>query len=663
MTIFTQKQKIKQSLMVLFLFTAGLFMASKAQATCHASFTDTVNGKLVRFASTSTISSGGHLTYHWSFGDGTHSDNGYPTHTYASFNTSYTVCLHIYDSVNSCDDSTCQTITTNGASCTAHFSSSISLLSVSFSNSGSSALAHSHSATWSFGDGTSATGDNPSHTYSHKGDYYVKVTIVDNVTNCSSYDDRDIYVTNCALTSSFTYSMSSRTASFTSTGSSSSTMTYVWTFGDGHTDTTSGSTASHAYGGSDNDYGVNLSISDPSTGCSADHSQTIHICKALSRFHYYITGHTIQFYADSSNSSSDTYSWLLGDNGAKSTSFGPSHTYPGEGSYSVCLTATDPGVSCSSLHCESIKIVDPTYCISGNVNVANGLSGHSMVYLISYNPSDSSLKALDSFQIYHDSAKFYEFCNLKNGTYYTKAALLSANANFSSYLPTYHNDATKWSSATAIVINNSSVGNANISMKAGSNPGGPGFIGGKITAGANKVGDPEVGILVILYNASNNPIAYTHTDVNGIYGISNLAYGSYSVGVEIPGKVCTQTTVTLSSSNASVKNVNYNVGIKTITAAEGSGIKNSDLTIENANVYPNPVTDKLIINTNLQTTQRVNIQITDVAGKVISETVKTISNGPQALELDATTLHNGIYFIKMQLQNNKVLEARFVKAQ
>ena len=236
-------------------------------------------------------------------------------------------------------------------------------------------------------------------------------------------------------------------------------------------------------------------------------------------------------------------------------------------------------------------------------------------------------------------------------------------SKYASYVPTYHNDALRWTTAVAITISGASVSSANITMRAGTNSGGPGFIGGKISAGANKVGDPISGIEVVLYDASSNPISYTYSDVNGLYSFSNLAYGTYSIEADIPGKTDYPMSVTISAANPKPSQANLVVNSKSIKGDLVSGIE-QDIAPSKAMVYPNPVADKLYIETSLQTAQNSTIQIIDETGKLVSSTNQSLPAGQQTVEIDAASLHNGIYFVKIQLlKDHQTLEARFVKVQ
>jgi len=137
-----------------------------------AGFTYDVSGSSVpvpvNFSNTSTNST----AWIWDFGDGGTSTEQSPSHTYSTAGD-YTVKLIASGAVNT--DSTLQILhllnQPTVAGFTYSFSGSNPPLTVNFSNTSTNATGWA----WDFGDGTTSTAENPSHTYSSSGDYTVKL--------------------------------------------------------------------------------------------------------------------------------------------------------------------------------------------------------------------------------------------------------------------------------------------------------------------------------------------------------------------------------------------------------------------------------------------------------------------------------------------------------
>ncbi len=123
-------------------------------------------------------------TYNWTFGDGATSTAQNPSHTYSSSGT-YTATLTVSDSSSPAKTATSQ-VTTNvsavgnplAASASATPTSGQVPLSVAFSGTATGGTPN-YSYSWDFGDGTTSTTQNPSHTYSTAGTYTAKLTVTD----------------------------------------------------------------------------------------------------------------------------------------------------------------------------------------------------------------------------------------------------------------------------------------------------------------------------------------------------------------------------------------------------------------------------------------------------------------------------------------------------
>ena len=143
-------------------------------------------GEPVTFDGTgSSDPDGGAITYAWSFGDGTTGTGARPTHTYGAAGV-YTVVLTVTD--DCATTSTCQTVAqildSSGnmpPSCNAGgpYSGGVGQ-PITFNGTGSSdpdGMIVSYA--WTFGDGSTGSGPQPTHSYAAKGNYTVGLCVVD----------------------------------------------------------------------------------------------------------------------------------------------------------------------------------------------------------------------------------------------------------------------------------------------------------------------------------------------------------------------------------------------------------------------------------------------------------------------------------------------------
>jgi hypothetical protein len=86
----------------------------------------------------------------------------------------------------------------------------------------------------------------------------------------------------------------------------------------------------------------------------------------------------------------------------------------------------------------------------------------------------------------------------------------------------------------------------------------------------------------------------------------------------------------------------------------GGGVGISDLQTEkvNLNVFPNPVNHKAFITFNCPKSENVSIDIVNSIGQVLKTEKLGFINGEQKLSIDASDLSSGIYFVKLNIDNN-----------
>ena len=650
--------------------------------TCgiHAKFTYSVSGYDVTFTDSSSTTHQPITNYYWSFGDkSTNSTSKNPKHTYAAAGK-YAVLLYIWDSVSHCTSTIIDTVTiTAPAPCGIHcyYTYSVSGKAVTFTDSSWTTGSKIARYYWSFGDTTSATTQNASHTYKHNGKFAVVHYAIDSNNKCYvRYVDSVIIgtvTTKCGMHAYFSDSISGYTVYFKnpSYSTGNAITNYYWSYGDGTT--SSGKDHYHTYSASGK-YKVLLYVWDSVSHCSASYTDSITIstttkkCGMHAYFNDSVSGKTVYF-ANSSYSTGNAitnYYWSYGD-GSTSTGKDYHHTYSASGKYKVLLYVWDSVSHCSSSYTDSITIgssttTTKTYDLIGYVYMKGvGMADYATVYLINYKFSDSTLNLIDSFNMTPSDSGKYHFGGLAPGNYLVKGALTSSSSYYKKYVPTYFHSSMHWDSATYVKIV-SSTGYAGIFMIAGSNPGGAGFIGGKVTAGANKVGDPIANIEIQLYDASNNLIAYTYSDINGAYGFSNLAYGSYTVYPEVLGKQTTTATVSVDGSTPSLGNVGITVDTKTVTASV-TGIETNSEQFFSAVIYPNPVSDALNIEFNNLVNASTTLAVFDATGRMVLSRNIALTTGKQQVRINTDKFPSGFYLIKISDNNGRFeSQYRFIKS-
>lgn len=151
-----------------------------------AGFTTACDGLTCSFTDTSSDSDGTLEAWSWNFADGSSSTLPNPTHTFAA-SGSYVVTLKVTDA-DGLESTATQTVTVvkpNEPPVSA-FTFTCSLLSCSFTDGSTDADGTVTGWSWTFGDGTTSTAQNPSKSFAAAGTYSVTLVVTDDAAGTAS---------------------------------------------------------------------------------------------------------------------------------------------------------------------------------------------------------------------------------------------------------------------------------------------------------------------------------------------------------------------------------------------------------------------------------------------------------------------------------------------
>jgi len=341
----------------------------------------------------------GPLTYAWDFdSDGTvDSTERNPSHTYTSAG-SYTVTLTVTNIAGSDSEIKTAYVTVNPApvapvaAFTATPTTGTAPLTVAFTDQ-STGMPGSWS--WTFGDGTTSTQQNPDHIYSGPGDYPVSLV----VSNAAGTDQVEktgyIHVTGLALpVAAFSYipetTISVNDLVTFSSDSTGRIDTYIWSFGDGTPDSNE-MTAMHQYA-APGTYTVQLTVSNNRGSATTSQTVTVVPTSQVAGFSADVMSGTaplaVQF-TDQSTGAPTSWSWSFGDGGT-STLQGPTHTYAAAGTYDVTLTVTDgTGLIATVTHSVTVTLANQAPVVAAGDDAA-GSEGTPVAFSGTYtDPGDT----------------------------------------------------------------------------------------------------------------------------------------------------------------------------------------------------------------------------------------------------------------------------------
>ncbi len=359
-----------------FVFDFEICNDSIPQGDCQAYFEYTVDslpsgGYLAQFTD---MSIGGPDYWLWDFGDGTFSEEQNPEHIYY-YPGIYFVCLTIYGDSTNCYDIYCEEViigSGGGNDCENWFWYE-SINSTTFIFYGESFPYPAGSYMWDFGDGSTGFGQEIIHTFDPgAGNIFVVTLTTYSVTpgtvdTCFAVSSQEVWIGNQFDCENWFWYETIDNVTFDFFGESFPfpANEWFWDFGDG--ETAYGQQVSHTF---DPNQGNLFNVSlltvtyDPifSDSCVAISDQWVWVGNTMNcqaNFYYEpdsLEEFTVNFFDNSSGIITNRL-WDFGD-GAFSEETNPVHTFPGPGSYLVCLSVFSDtlGFYCYDTYCVDVEI-------------------------------------------------------------------------------------------------------------------------------------------------------------------------------------------------------------------------------------------------------------------------------------------------------------------
>ena len=322
----------------------------------------------VQFQNTSS----GATSSYWEFGDGGTAEGETVAH---QFNAIGTYPVKLITDFGSCRDSVEQNVVVRPLPDPSAFTAgSTEGCSLPFSTTFTAPPGYV-SAEWDFGDGTTGTGMNPSHTYTLEGSFAVQLTVTDasGCTGTSTHQDF-ITVRRMEINTEGFYGNGCVPYSYRPTVTVNSLVpvtAYTWNFGDGTT--SSAEAPTHVYS-TPGTYTVTLTVRTAS-GCE----ETIVVDDAVHVGTPPIVDFTVDtqdgcvsqgFHFTDLSSSADEWQWDFGD-GNSSGERNPTHNYSDTGFFSVTLTAIFNGCPQRLTKDHFVHINAPVAAFDFTVNCSN----------------------------------------------------------------------------------------------------------------------------------------------------------------------------------------------------------------------------------------------------------------------------------------------------
>jgi PKD repeat protein len=632
---------------------------------CEAMFNYTYESNTMYAVQFTDLSLGYPNSWDWDFGDGVGSDEQNPIHTYQE-EGDYNVSLTISSDSLDCT-STLEMLVRVGDtnwfpdSCMAMFYSypnqmdymTINFVDASIGNNGDMP----DNWFWEFGDGTTSTEQNPSHTYSGEGTYQVCLTISDNDSTCENTwcDVVEVIDWNNQCQAQFDYfpapdsfpAGNDLAVQFIdySLGNPSE---WNWNFGDDSASTEQNPI--HIFN-EEGTYNVCLTISNSADSCESTfcrdvyvYNDTINDCYAW--FNYDVTELTVNFQGFLNNSMSGVYSWEFGD-GTGGVGQTISHEYSSEGYYEVTMTVADSASGCYTAYTEMIILGNVPMNISGYVLLDSSLfADQAFVYLMTFDTTGNGVVNIAETEISDNGYYEFEVEDQDHCVFYVQAELEESSGYYGEYLPTYHYSALNWLDAAPIfryLFYNDYTANILMIPAQPNAAGGEGIIAGIVS---NNDGRSMIeNVEILLYNDNDTPLIYDKTNLDGVFDFTELPYGTYKVYTEMVGIQTTPAYITLNQDNPTA---NISIVVHDGEALLGIDEPHSAYIETVGSVYPNPTTGSVSLNITMIQDAAISIEVINNYGQQIMEKEISLKSGENQINLASDILPKGLYFISIR---------------
>jgi PKD repeat protein len=377
------------------------------------------------------------------------------------------------------------------------------------------------------------------------------------------------------------------------------------------------------------------------------------VCQA--NFHFSpdtIVPNSIVHFFDASTGNPTSWDWNFGDPLSGIDNFSSLqnsvHLFSGPGIYTVCLTIS--GFNCSSSYCRNIVITDSVtyHQLYGQVFAGSFPLQEGLASLFSIDTSQSYLPYTEASMI--DSNGVYFFTLVPDGNY----MIFAIPASSETYLPTYYGDVIEWEEATLITLG-TPVNPYNIHLiQAATMTSGAGSASGHINSG-KLPGSMIEKITVTLLDANHHAISFSRVNSGGEFHFPTLDYGTYYLHPEMAGVTSDMVKIEITPSKPHAEVV------MTFTGDHINGT--ADLKEgEEFSIYPNPVTDNLMLSIRLQVPGEIRIELCTITGQIISEIRKPAGSVRTLISVPFSEYKNGIYVLRMHTAEGITITRKVVKA-
>lgn len=320
------------------------------------------------------------------------------------------------------------------------------------------------------------------------------------------------------------------------------------------------------------------------------------------------------------------------------------------GTYTVTVNGT-----CTAVDSLTFEWTNDLRLFMFNAPATSSIPANFQAWAIQHDPAQGGILTPIAESLSDSDIFRCVFDDLPNGEYLFKAACMPGSPGYLTRMPTYYKSSLWWDQAQTIQIPSlirswsGHYREIGIDFIEGQNPGGPGFVGGLVSEGANftngggaeNSGAPLYPASVLIYDLAGNLVAGVSTAADGQFSIPNLPYGTYKLIVEAAGITPYETWITLSATQPTVQ---LEIEVKVTTSAVLDRPA-----LQGFNYWPNPTTNGQIT---VEMPAEGQIVLKNAQGQTLRNIV--LKSGQTLVSLQ--DLPPAVYFLEAQTAIGNVMK-------
>jgi hypothetical protein len=260
-----------------------------------------------------------------------------------------------------------------------------------------------------------------------------------------------------------------------------------------------------------------------------------------------------------------------------------------------------------------------------------------------------------------DQSGNYLFPEVYEGEYLLHARAGSTSAFFESHAPTYREGNIHWEDETPSLFTSNSYNNDIELAEMADMNSGIGQVSGQVFDLSDLTGDPVQDAQVMLLTMDDECFAFTYTDEEGMFSFSEIGLDSYSLLVEMPGKLMEPYPFTLTEPEPGLTGLILYITEGSIMVGTEEELSANVRHV--GNFYPNPSNNQAKLEIVLDEASILKLEVFNTSIQLIHDQTLYLTEGNHTVRLDMVDYIPGLYYVLIRFDDKYTVTRKFLKVQ